>query len=76
MLNLMWSSKVELVIILLLIPIGYWIAPYDWMRWFIIGFGVGGVWAICAMAIARTRMWPVMSQIVNWDKVEELAREK
>jgi len=75
-LNLMWSSKFELLIVLLAMPVGYWIAPHEWMRWLIVGFGAGAVWGICALAIARTRMWPVMSQIVNWDKVEELTREK
>jgi hypothetical protein len=75
-LSLVWDAKFELLIVLLLMSVGYWIAPYDWMRWFIVGCGAGGVWGVYALAFARARMWPVMSQIVNWDKVEELTGEK
>jgi hypothetical protein len=75
-LSLVWSAKFELLIVLLLMSVWYWIAPYDWMRWLIIGFGAGGVWGATAFALARMRFWPVMSQIVNWDKVDELTQEK
>lgn len=76
LLSLIWSAKFELVIILLAIPVGYWIAPYDWMRWFIVGFAAGGVWGVYALALARARFWPVMSQIVNWNTVEALIIQK
>ena len=75
-LSQMWSTKFELLTIALAMPAGYWMAPYDWMRWLVIGFSAGCIWGIYCFALSRVRFWPVMSQIVNWDRVEALSTER
>jgi len=55
-LSQLWSTKVELVTILLGFSVAYWIAPYDWMRWLVVGFAFGCVWAIFGLAPLISRI--------------------
>jgi hypothetical protein len=70
-----WSFKFELLTMACLTLLGYSIAPYEWMRCLLPGFFAGFLWAIFGVALGKVRFWPVMSEIVNWAKVEELIAE-
>jgi len=73
-LGFMWSTRAGLLPLVLFIPVTWWFAPDPFTKCLVTGFCIGVLLAICALAVHATRWWPVLSQVLDWKKVEELIR--
>jgi hypothetical protein len=71
----LWNIKWSLVSLVGLGFIGYVIAPSDIFRWLIVGFAAGLLWAAFATTRNTSVSWPLLREIVDWQKADKLLKD-
>jgi hypothetical protein len=71
----LWNIKGSLLAMVGLGCVGYLIAPSDVFRWLLVGFLAGLLWAAFSSTLNTAVTWPVLQEIVDWDKVGILIKD-
>jgi hypothetical protein len=71
----LWRVKWLLLAIIALVGLAFWLCPWPSARYFILGFGVGGLWCACVVAFIVPAFWPLTREVLNWERIEQLLKE-
>ena len=71
----LWNIKWSLLAMAGLGCVGYLIAPWDVLRWLLVGFEAGLLWAAFSSTLNTAVTWPVLREVVDWDKVGILIKD-